>query len=143
MLRFLRLENPSVQNRGRGIKCILPLNGIRCLRNSIRSSLSRSLALSLFEDLRRPGFRILSPLVTYSPGFSLCHTTTACLGLAIMSCHCFVSVGPDPFLAGITEWKIPLAIAPQRERMVVASRCSFCLGITASIRSIIALSNLT
>ena len=29
-----------------GIKCILPLNGIRCLRNSIRSSLSRSLSRS-------------------------------------------------------------------------------------------------
>lgn len=36
-------------------------------------------------------------LVNYS-GLSLCHCTMVCRGFVIMSCQCFVSDAPEPFL---------------------------------------------
>jgi hypothetical protein len=46
-------------------------------------------------------------LVNYS-GLSLCHCTMVCRGFVIMSCQCFVSDAPEPFLPGILEHKFSL-----------------------------------
>lgn len=42
-------------------------------------------------------FRIFKVILTYS-GFNLCHWTIVCRGFVIMSCQCFVSDAPEPFL---------------------------------------------
>lgn len=53
--------------------------------------------ISVFKFLIDNKYFLLIIIDAYS-GFNRCHCTMVCRGFDIMSCQCFVSDAPDPFL---------------------------------------------
>lgn len=69
------------------------------LEEDILYILSKLLTIKLITALYKSNmYGSKRPQVTVYSGFRRCHCTMVCLGLVIMSCQCFVSVAPEPFL---------------------------------------------
>lgn len=47
----------------------------------------------------------ITPNYCIYSGLSRCHWMMVCLGFDIISCQCFVSFAPEPFLPAIEKWK--------------------------------------
>ena len=111
-------------------------------RNSMPSELNSivalSLALSLLEDLQRPRFRILSLLILLLTLRALVCAIPPRPASVWQSCLAIAS-SPSGLIHSWLELqngKVPLAIVHQRENARVIAGLGFCLGVTASLRSV-------